>query len=272
MKYPHPDLEQDGAIERKPQPWEQQLDEPLEDFRLFQIYLTRPQPRNLSGVAQTAGLPPRSRLVARARGRWNWEERAAACDTQGDALSGLLRDWRRRLLNEVAYVTRFKGLQDKARALANAGIANMDRDEARKSLGTLDRRQRGLLSLITPIKEIKESDIDEQELYWMIVERARDIKGDWLKPRFRIVYEGFEHDELHELNLDDLWDPDSALSQRYKALEEKYLAEYQQDLAPDAPGEIPHGSGSPQNRPDTFTCSASSSASCSSNRSARWRG
>ena len=231
MKYPHPELEQNGEIERKPQPWEQQLDEPLDRYRWFQIYLTRPQPRNLSGVAQTAGLPPRSRLVAKAAGQWNWEERAAACDKQGDALSGLLRDWRRQLLNEVAYVTRFKGLQDNARALANAGIANMDRDEARKHLGILDRRQRGLLSLITPIKEIKESDVDEQKLHWMIVDRARDIYGEWLTPMLRIVYEGFERDELRELDSDDLYDPDSALSQRYKALQEKSLAEYQQDLA-----------------------------------------
>ncbi|MCY3994234.1 MAG: hypothetical protein OXF50_23625 [Caldilineaceae bacterium] len=238
MKYPHPDAKQNGEIERKPGPWEQQPGEPLDQYRWFQIYLTRPQPRNLSGVAQTAGLPPRSRLVAKAHSQWNWEERAAACDRQGNALSGLLRDWRRQLLNEVAYVTRFIGLQDNARALANAGIANMDRDEARKHLGTLDRRQRGLLSLITPMKEIKESDVDEQELHWMIVERARDIYGEWLKPMLRIVYEGFEHDEIHELNLDDLHDPDSALSQRYKALEERFLAEYHQDLAPDVPAEI----------------------------------
>lgn len=238
MKHPHPELEKDGEIERKPEPWEQQLDEPLDRYRWFQIYLTRPQPRNLSGVARTAGLPPHSRLVARAHSRWNWEERAAACDKRGNASSGLLRDWRRQLSNELAYVTRFRGLQDTARALANAGLANMDRDEARKHLGILDRRQHGLLSLITPIKEIKESDVDEQELHWMIVNRASEIYGEWNEPMLRIVYEGFEYDELHELDFNDLHDPDSALSQRYNALEAKYLAEYQQDLAPEAPGEI----------------------------------
>jgi len=231
MKHPHPDLEQDGEIERKPQPWEQQLDEPLDQYRWFQICLTRPQPRNLSGVAQTAGLPRHSKLVAKAHNQWNWEERAAACDKQGIALSGLLRDWRRQLLNEVAYVTRFIGLQDNARALANAGIANMDRDEARKHLGILDRRQRGLLSLITPIKEIKESDVDEQELHWMIQERAREIRWEWDEPLLSATYRG-DFDAAFDKEFDKVD------IQLFEELFEKVLAEAMREPEPDGPAEI----------------------------------
>lgn len=231
MKYPHPDAKQDGEVEFKPQPWERQPGEPLDCYRWFQIYLTRPQPRNLSGVARIAGLPPRSRLVARAHSQWNWEERAAACDYQGAAASGLLRDWSNQLLNELAYVTRFVGLQDTGCALASADMARMDRAELRKHLRTLQRRQNGLLSLVTPMKEIKESDVDEQELHWMIQERAREIYWEWDEPLLNAAYQG---------DLDAAFDKglDKVDIQLFKELFEKVLAEAMREPEPDDSGEI----------------------------------
>ena len=134
MKYPRPGEEPEGRIETGPEPWQQQPGEPLDRYRWFQIYLTRPLPRLMSAVAQTAGLPPASRLIDKTACQWSWQERAAACDSQRAALTGLLSDWRRQLLNEIAYVARFIGLQETGRALASAAITQMDRAEARKHL------------------------------------------------------------------------------------------------------------------------------------------
>ncbi len=230
MKYPRPGEEPRCEIEIKPEPWEQQPGEPLEHFRWCQIYLTRPLPRNLTAIAQTVGLPPASRLVARAGSQWNWEKRAAACDKQGDAFSGLQRDWRTQLLNELAYVARFNGLHDSRRALANAAIARMDRAVLRKHLGTLLRRERGLRNLVAPMKEVKESDIDEKDLYWPIVERAREIDMEWVNPIIKAVYRTRAFDPENETG--------SEYRQRFEAAVAEIENENQQDPASDLPGEI----------------------------------
>ena len=239
MKYPYPGETADGKFETKPEPWERQPGEPLDCYRWFQIYFTSPPPRRLTAVVLAAGLPPRSRLVARAASHWNWEERAAACDDQGAAASSLLRDWRNLLLNELAYVDCFKGLQDTGRALAAAAVDKMDRADLRRHLPTLVRRQRDLLSAITPRKEIKEAEVDDQELYWMIVERASEIRWEWDEPFLRAAYEmEIDESELDEINVDDLEDPNSDLSQRFEAALEKILAESKQDNNPDLPGKV----------------------------------
>lgn len=239
MKYPFPGETPDGKFETEPGPWERQPGEPLPSYRWFQIYFTLPPPRRLSGVAQIAALPPRSRLVHRAACKWNWEERAAACDYQGASSSGLNRDWRNQLLSELAYVSRFNGLQDTGHALASAAMPRMDRAGIRKHLSALFRRQRDLLSLITPIKEVKEADVDEKELYWMIVERAGEIRMEWSEPSLRAAYElELSEQELAEFDTDDLKDPDSAYNRKYYALYDKILAECRQAPDPDLPGEI----------------------------------
>ena len=85
MKYPYPGEEPQEATETERQPWQQQPGEPLDRYRLFQIYLTLPQPRRNADVSETVGLSPASRLVPQAACRWSWEKRAAACDENGSA-------------------------------------------------------------------------------------------------------------------------------------------------------------------------------------------
>lgn len=230
MKYPRPGEEAFTQIENEPEPWEQQPGEPLESYRLFQIYLTLPQPRLFASVTETVGLPPRSRLVAQAASRWNWEKRAGACDKQAPALTGLLRDWRNQLLNELAYVARFNGLQDTGRALDNAAIDKMDRAELRVHLAAIDRLQRGLLRLIPPIKEAPQSEIDEKKLYRAVMDRAAEIEWEWVQPLLEEIYRESQPDTANEPDGRRDQEPDAALDTPPSGLHD--------DPAPDTGGEI----------------------------------
>lgn len=221
MKYPRPGEEPKEKNVPVPEPWEQQPGEPLEHFRWLQIYLARPLPRDLAGVAQTLGLPPAGRLVARACRRWNWEDRAAACDKHGAAFSALQRDWRAQLLNELAYIARFTSLQDTGRALAGAAAAKQDRAGLRKQLGPLLRRQRDLLNLVAPIQEVKEPDFDEKKLRTTILERAREIKEAWYRPMVEAMYRLGVHDPAKETEA-EFW-------RRYDALVEEIEGDNNQD-------------------------------------------
>lgn len=219
MKYPRPGEEPKENTGPVPEPWEQQPGEPLENYRWLQIYLARPLPRNLAGVAQTLGLPPAGRLVARACSRWNWEDRAAACDKHGAAFSGLQRDWRALLLNELAYIARFTSLQDTGRALAGAD-ANQDRAGLRKQLGPLLRRQRDLLNLVAPIQEVKEPDFDEKKLHGEIFNRSLEINGEWIDPLISALYREDPYDPAKET--------EAEYFQRHDALVEEIEKESQQ--------------------------------------------
>ncbi len=221
MKYPRPGEEPKEKNVPVPEPWEQQPGEPLEHFRWLQIYLARPLPRNLAGVSQTLGLPPAGRLVARACSRWNWEDRAAACDKHGPAFSALQRDWRALLLNELAYIARFTSLQDTGRALAGAAAANQDRAELRKHLGPLLRRQRGLLNLVPPIQEAQEPDFDEKKLHGEIFNRSREIYAEWTDPLIMALYREDPYDPAKET--------EAEYFQRHDALVEEIEKENQQD-------------------------------------------
>lgn len=229
MKHPVPGEEHEAVIENQPEPWEQQPGEPLDRYRLFQIYLTLPQPRRCTTVSQTVGLSPAGRLVPQAASRWNWEKRAAACDDKGAALTGLLNDWRNQLLNELAYVARFNGLHETGRALASAAIQKMDRAGLRKNLAALDRLQRGLLSLIAPMKEVADQEFDEKELHWPVVERAGEIGWEWVEPIARKVYSEPDPDTANEQDGNTAQKPDSALDNSLPGL--------RPDPAPDLPGE-----------------------------------
>ena len=211
MKHPIPGDEHEAVIESQPEPWEQQPGEPLDRYRLFQIYLTLPQPRRCTTVSQTVGLSPAGRLVAQAASRWNWEERAAACDFRGPALTGLLNDWRNQLLNEVAYVARFIGLHATGRALASAAIQKMDRAGLRNNLAALDRLQRSILSLIAPMKEVAELEFDEKELHWSVADRAGEIKWEWTEPIARKVYSEPDPDTANERDGNTAQKPGPAL-------------------------------------------------------------
>ncbi|MCZ0938928.1 MAG: hypothetical protein OXJ55_09850 [Caldilineaceae bacterium] len=211
MKHPIPGDEHEAVIENQPEPWERQPGEPLDRYRLFQIYLTLPQPRRCTTVSQTVGLSPAGRLVPQAASRWNWEKRAAACDFRGAALTGLLNDWRNQLLNEVAYVARFIGLHATGRALDSAAIQKMDRAGLRNNLAALDRLQRSILSLIAPMKEVADQEFDEKELHWPIVERAGEIRWEWTEPIARKVFSEPDPDTANERDGNTAQKPDPAL-------------------------------------------------------------
>ncbi len=221
MKYPRPGEEPKENTGPVPEPWEQQAGEPLENYRWLQIFLARPLPRNLAGVAQTLGLSPAGRLVARACSRWNWEDRAAACDKHGAAFSALQRDWRALLLNELAYIARFTTLQDTGRALARAAAANQGPAGLRKQLGPLLRRQRGLLNLVAPIQEAKEPDFDEKKLHGEIFSRSNEIDEEWTNPLIMALYREDPYDPAKETAAE--------YYQRHDALVEEIEKENQQD-------------------------------------------
>ena len=230
MKYPWPGEERDNQIETAPEPWERQPGEPLDCYRRFQLYLTLPQPRSFAAVSETLGLSPANKLVAKTARRWRWQERAAACDRRGAALLGLLNDWRSQLLNEIAYVTRFKGLRDTGRALDNAAVAKMDRAEARKRLAALDRLQRGLLNLIAPRKEIEEEEVDETKLHWPVVARSQEIGWEWEEPYMKVA----ERVDQRAREIGPECDEDRLLDEELENIEQ-YIRPH---TAPDLPGEI----------------------------------
>ena len=177
---------------RKPNPWEQQPGEPLDRYRLFQIFLILPFPRRLATVAQIAGLKPGSRLVRSAARRWRWQERAAASDSPDGGCPALQKEWRNQLLREAAYLARFVSLDDTNRAIARAAIDEMDRGVARRHLGSLFRHQQGLLRLIAPLLKSEKLEIDRDWLEELIYTRAREI--NWTK-ELKIMEEVWREDD-----------------------------------------------------------------------------
>lgn len=162
----------------QPHPWEQQPGEPLDRYRWFQVYLTLPLPRSFKTVTGIVGLKPGSRLVARAARDWRWKERTASAGKEPGFLPHQM-EWRKLLLDEVAYIARFNGLAETNRALAGAALGELDRVKARRLLGPLIQYQRGLLRLIaTPKREDVHLDIHPQKLRWMVSDRAIEIRGE----------------------------------------------------------------------------------------------
>ena len=81
------------------------------------------------------------------------------------------------------------------------------------------------------MKEIKESDVDEQELHWMIQERAREIYWEWDEPLLNAVYRG-DFDAAFDKGLEKVD------IQLFEELFEKVLAEAMREPEPDDSGEI----------------------------------
>ena len=183
----------DDAIEQldiQSQPCERQPGEPLDRYRLFQIYLTLPPPRRHASVAEIAGLRPHTRLIAKASSQWRWQERLAASDRPDNGFPALQREWRTQLLRETAYKAQFTGLVDTSRALSGAAIGELDRAEARKHLGPLIQYQRGLLPLMEP--RPKERDvapkINERRLQRMVLDRRLVIADKLVRMQYKTLF------------------------------------------------------------------------------------
>lgn len=177
---------QDG---HEPKPWEQKPDEPPDLYGWFKVYLTLPLPRSLVRVAQFANMNPRSGWLSKKARDWSWKERAEAFDADHPQRPAVLPELRSQLLKDVAFNAQFQGLHLTGLALENAAIGAMDRDEARQNLSPLFQHQRGLLRLLTPRKEkTGKIKVDEEELYWLAVDRAREICEERLQPLFDKIW------------------------------------------------------------------------------------
>lgn len=175
-----------AQVNSRSQPCERQPGEPLEQYRWFQINVTVPPPRRHATVAETAGLRPGTRLIARAAKQWRWPERIAEADSQQNEFLALQLEWREQLLREIAYTAHFTGLQDTSRALARAAIDKLDRAAARRSLASLFQHLRALLTLVEARrKENAALKISERKLHGMVLDR-RIVYADKL---FRMEYE-----------------------------------------------------------------------------------
>ncbi|MCY4079497.1 MAG: hypothetical protein OXF54_04585 [Caldilineaceae bacterium] len=177
---------QDGH-DRKP--WEQQPDEPPDYYGWFKVYLTLPLPRSLVRVAQFANMNPRSGWISKIARKWGWKERAAAFDADDAQRFAVLSEQRSQLLKDVAFNAQYQGLHLTGRALDNAAIGEMARDEARQYLSVLFQHQRGLLRLLTPRKEkTGKIKINEKQLEGLVMDRAIEIRGERIQPFIDKVY------------------------------------------------------------------------------------
>ncbi|MDE0071544.1 MAG: hypothetical protein OXO48_17650 [Caldilineaceae bacterium] len=177
---------QDGP-DRKP--WEQQPDEPPDLYGWFKVYLILPQPRRIADVAQFANMNPRSGWLSKLARKWGWKERAAAFDADGAQRFAVLSEQRSQLLKDVGFNAQYQGLHLTGRALENAAIGEMDRDEARRYLSALFQHKLGLLKLLTPRKEkTGKVKINENQLEMMAMDRAIEIREERIMPLINKIY------------------------------------------------------------------------------------
>ncbi|MDE0182642.1 MAG: hypothetical protein OXL39_14935 [Caldilineaceae bacterium] len=177
---------QDG---HEPKPWEQQPDEPPDLYGWFEVYLILPLPRSLARVAQFANMNPRSGWISKIARKWRWKERAAAFDAHHPQPPAVLSEQRSQLLNDAAFNAQYQGLHLTGRALDNAAIGEMDRDEARRNLSPLFQHQRGLLRLLTPRKEkTGKIKISEKKLEGLVLNRAIEIREERVMPIINKIY------------------------------------------------------------------------------------
>lgn len=181
--------EEDAQDGQEPKPWERQPGEPPDHFGWFKVYLTLPLPRQLGRVAQFANMNPRSSWLSKIACKWGWKERAEAFDADCAQRFAVQSELRSQLLKDVAFSAQHQGLYLAGRALENAAIGEMDRDEARQCLSALLQHQRGLLRLLTPRRE-KTGRIktDEKQLERLAMDRAIEIRGERIQPLLDKVY------------------------------------------------------------------------------------
>lgn len=189
MSYNSAVPEQNPQDGHEPKPWEQQPGEPPDYYGWFKVYLTLPLPRSPARVAQFANMNPRSGWISKIARKWGWKERAAAFDADDAQRFAVQSELRSQLLKDVAFNAQYQGLHLTGRALENAAIGEMDRDEARRYLSPLFQHKRGLLRLMTPRKEkTGKVKINENQLDRLIMERAIEIREERLQPLLDEIY------------------------------------------------------------------------------------
>lgn len=171
-----------------PKPWERQPEEPPDRYKWFQIYMTLPVPRRFARVAQIVGMYPTSSWVGKIAREWRWKERAEALDAEQASRLVVQTEWRSEALRQIAFEAQFQGLEETNRALDQAAIGEMDREEARSYLSALSQHQRGLLKLIFHEKKTGEVEIDEDQLGILVEERAREIFAEKISSVLDQVY------------------------------------------------------------------------------------
>ena len=158
------DRQNEGAADndRQAKPWDQQPAEPLDCYYWFRLFLALPN-------------SPKTWISNIAR-RWRWKERAAALDAERAEQLIVRAELREQLLLDKAFEAQFQGLVDTTKALENAQIGDMNRDEARTYLTPLSRHQRGLLQIVLRQKEETArkglEELNEIRLALLIEERA----------------------------------------------------------------------------------------------------
>lgn len=172
-KFEKTDDAQDG---HQPQPWDQRPGEPGDCYYWFRLYLTLPLPRKVAQVAKLVGTNSERTWMSKIARKWRWKERAMLVDADEAERIVIQAEMRQQLLQEKLFEAQFNGLLDTTRAIANAEIDRMDRDEARGHLPQISRHQLGLLRITaqqseqTSEKSLEE--LDEARLAELVEERA----------------------------------------------------------------------------------------------------
>lgn len=153
------DNSQDGD---QPQPWEQQPGEPVDHYYWFKVYLTLPLPRKVAQVAKLVGTNSKRTWMSKIARKREWKKRAMLFDADEAKRIVIQAEIRKQLLLDKLFEAQFLGLLDTTRAIANAEIDQMDRDEARGHFSPIARHQRGLLSITAQQSEqISEESLEE---------------------------------------------------------------------------------------------------------------
>lgn len=177
---------QDG---HETKPWERQPGEPLDYYGWFKVYLTLPLPRHLVRVAGIVGMNPASSWIGKIARKWRWVERAAALDADCAQRLVVQSELRSQALKDIAFKAQYQGLHFTGRALDNAAIGEMDRDEARRYLSAILSHQLGLLRLMARRKEkTGRLKINEKKLERLAMDRAIEIRGERIQPFIDKVY------------------------------------------------------------------------------------
>ena len=178
---------QDG---NDPKPWDQQPGEPPDHFGWFKVYLTLPIPRNYVRVAEIVGANPASGWIGNIAGEWRWKERAAALDADRAQRLAVRSELRSQALKDAAFKALYQGLRLTRRALENAAVGEMDRDEARQNLNSILQRQLDLLRPLTPRKKKtgrkEQTDrikLDEKRLHRLVRRRAIELNEERMEPQ-----------------------------------------------------------------------------------------
>ncbi|MDE0429549.1 MAG: hypothetical protein OXH98_07225 [Caldilineaceae bacterium] len=164
---------QDGD---QPQPWDQQPGEPADCYYWFRIYLLMPLPRKVAQVAKQVGTNSERTWMSKIARKWRWKERAMHFDADKAERFVIRAEIGEQLLQEKFFAALFHGLLDTTRAIENAEIDRLDRDEARGYFSPIARHQRGLLSITAQQSEqtSEESleELNQARLAELVEERA----------------------------------------------------------------------------------------------------